>query len=163
MERGGVAIGFPCQGWLGEPGALWALETAPASNRANMMIELTASRFIPQRVETRKSTSYRCIPESMVVHINKEIQPEQTKASSIPISAGVKNGDVGLRFSSRGGKRAELFVRPSLVRGSRKRLPIGIRDIYFQVERSSNGLIAHHARREAILTHGSKDASVHSR
>ena len=53
MERGGVAIGFPCQGWLGEAGALWALEAAPANNMASIVTELTTDRFIPQRVETQ--------------------------------------------------------------------------------------------------------------
>ena len=39
----------------------------------------------------------------------------------------------------------------------------GIGNEYFQVERSGNGLIADHARREAVLTYGSEDACVHSR
>jgi len=73
---------------------------------------------------------------------------------------------MGLTIVTSGEKKPQtggVFVRPSFARGWRKRLPIGTRDNYFQVERSSNGLIAYHARREAILTHGSKDARVHSR
>ena len=97
------------------------------------------------------------------MHIIKEIRPEQPD-DSIPISALRRNWGWGLMIAAKPGRgTGGIFVRPSFARGYRKRLPIGIRDIYFQVERSSNGLIAHHARREAILTHGSKDASVHSR
>jgi len=69
--------------------------------------------------------------------------------------------NMGLTIVAREESTAE-FCPPFFARGWRKRLPIGIRDNYFQVERSSNGLIAYHARREAILTHGSKDARVHS-
>ena len=54
MERGGIAIGFPCHGWLGEAGALWAIEAAPANNMASRMVTgFTKDRFIPQRVETQ--------------------------------------------------------------------------------------------------------------
>ncbi len=75
----------PCQGWLGEAGALWALAIVPASNTPSIAAELVRDSFIPRRVP--REISYRCIPKTMVVHINKEIQSEQPD-DSIPGSAG---------------------------------------------------------------------------
>jgi hypothetical protein len=37
----------PCQGWLGEAGALWALAIAAASNTVSIVTELMRDNFIP--------------------------------------------------------------------------------------------------------------------
>ena len=54
-----------------------------------------------------------------------------------------------------------FFVRPLFVAIVTNRLPIRIGNHYFQVDRNGNGLVAHRARREAVLTYGSKNTLVY--
>src|ERR1700678_4284604 len=57
-----------------------------------------------------------------------------------------------------------FWIRPfRLPLASRSDLPVRGLYHYFQIERGGNGLVAHHARRKAVLAHGCEDARVHSR
>jgi hypothetical protein len=93
----------PCQGWLGEAGALWALAIDGASNTVSIETELMRDNFIPDAPYPER-ISYRCMPETTVVHIWKEIQSEQPD-DSIPVP----------QRSAADGKR-EFFFRPLLGR-----------------------------------------------
>ena len=73
----------PCQGWLGEAGALWALAFAAASNTVSIVTELMRDNFIPDAPYSER-ISYRCIPERTVVHTCQEIHSEQPD-DSIPV------------------------------------------------------------------------------
>src|SRR3984885_1257226 len=60
-------------------------------------------------------------------------------------------------------KLAEFFRSARFVAWTSSALPVRGRDHYFQIERGGNGLVAYHARREAVLAYGGEDARVHSR
>ncbi len=99
-RAGAVAWIVGCQGWLGEAGALWADADPAASNTPSMVTELVKDLFIPDAPMT-EPIPYRCIPRTMVVHINKVISSEQPD-DSIPVLRRGKPWDRENRFLNEG-------------------------------------------------------------
>jgi hypothetical protein len=84
----------PCQGWLGEAGALWAHAIPAANNTPSVVTELVRDRFIPDATcrTPVESIPYRCIPQATVLHSQEE-NPTGQPDDSIPLFLEAARGN----------------------------------------------------------------------